>query len=373
VLRTVSGFGEGGSTSTATSSRRPHKLSIAILSNILQACNSRLDSDQHKGLPLEETLVHAFSALAKPLNVAAKYCASNGYDKELMPIVDLARSFLQRICDSTVNAFQPNVDPLSLLSVARTVCISCASFSPSLASVYSMSGASFDSSVLDSIYMLSILSLETIPELWAPTHHPMSQYDIRGCFKSPGGEDHVGVLALMRLVHENDTFTQLMTTVSHKYIHRLCALYNRLLSKEVNRGIGVNHGIGVAPVSRRILLGVLCRLETGTATDDKLAISSLLERNFVETIDTVLLRQDDATQAAYFEVTERVFDLTYFTPVLLMGLFSCEDATDKRRVCLQAIANMVVRGYQSLAPGAPTSDILVQVRYMWLIFFFLTA
>jgi hypothetical protein len=110
------------------------------------------------------------------------------------------------------------------------------------------------------------LSVVHIPELAVESTLDHSQFDIRGAFRSPGGEDHVGILVFMRLASEGDELAAHVIRLGHAHggtlLMDLCRLHNDLKCIEKERGPMIHHGKGVTPRTRRILLETISRFST---------------------------------------------------------------------------------------------------------------
>ena len=243
----------------------PMDVSMQILEKIVCSCGQACDTGTV--LP-PETAVHALSALAKPVNTLAD-AYSKGYrcdgisETLLIPV----RS-LQTIHQNVIAAL--GTFPLKhVFAVSRLSNLATAAFAPTLSALCmldtglsdmnrSMARAACDA-VEISIHAAA-LSIVHIPELAAASTLDHTQYDIRGAMRSPGGEDHVGILTLSRLANESDELARTMVMAHPSLSLELCKLHEKLKSIEVDRGPGIIHGSGVAPKSRRILCQTICRI-----------------------------------------------------------------------------------------------------------------
>lgn len=256
LLRVVAGSGEGGSTAAVEVSKSPAPLSVKILGKLLVSCQEAVQAACDRHEIVSETAVHAFSSLAKPLNHLAKYHSTSAeYTAGTRDILRLALLTLGLIAQAGVDTFQKSKSVEELLPSSRIANIAVASLTPMLASLAGGEDeelASIVAQVVNVSTVLAIHSIEQLPELTSPSVLDHSQYDIRGSMRGPGGEDHVGCLALMRLVSEDDKLTQCMVIAITPHIQRLCELHGKLKSLERQRGKGVFHGSGVLPQSRRV-------------------------------------------------------------------------------------------------------------------------
>ena len=232
------------------------------------------------------------------------------------------------------------------------------------------SAQAFESKVLgvvDLCIQAAALSVLQLPELSAPSTLRSSRYDIRGAMRSPGGEDHVGCLALMRLASESEILARIFVQTKSSVVIDLCRLYEQLKIIENERGRGVIHGRGVLPKSRRILLGVICELEI--ATGGAAGASGVLRELFESAVNSIagLSAQMNSqfTADSLFQICENVFDLASFSPSMVGTLFDfkVEDHSSPQAVCLQVLHHCANHGFGGLSDSSIPTDSLVQVRF----------
>jgi hypothetical protein len=251
------------------------RMSIKVLSLLLQECEHANPT---------ETVVHAFSSLAKPLNHLAILYQRNPANGDYRTVLLLALRTIVRIQELHLHAFDRSADIATLLPWSRLANIATASLSPLIAALCQSNDGEFVSLLVravDHAVRAAALSVRRLPELWAASILGMNQYDIRGAMRTPGGEDHVGSLALMRLVFESHELVLFVLKASPDLIPRLIQLFNELKEIEVSRGQGVVHGAGVCPKSRRIILNVICHVESvmqGTTGASGMVLSFTLFR-----------------------------------------------------------------------------------------------
>ena len=358
VLRSVTGSGEGGSTSAAVSTHGPLGLTSRILSRVLDSCNTVIMAANTTGDFSIETAVHAFSSLAKPLNFIAKCSVQSSGNEEAGRILDVATSLLGHICKLSIEAFHQNLHVKQVLPISRITEIAIASLAPMLSAIYQK--GSQHPGLLSLIIEASVLSLERLPEVYASSTR-QTLYDVRGSMRGPAGEDHVGCLALMRMAREGNELTQAMSVAIAPSISRICSLYQTLKMIENERGFGIIHDRGVAPVSRRILLRVLCDLEL--ASQGQIGASPLLKDLFESAVVTVASFKAKASfdEKSMGCLAECAFDLSYFAPPIVSMLFISDQlgSDDTGTACVEALTNAVLAGYHHMVS---TNEAIIQVR-----------
>jgi hypothetical protein len=382
LLRTVTCHLEVDNESfSATSSPVRHQqtrdgsfdVGLQILARVMSACHEAIvTSSQHQpqNQVLSETTIHAFSALAKPLNQIGRILLERHHNPSEWHQQCLRKglSILSDLSTIVVEAFhQPNICVKEIFPLSRLVDIAIASLSPMLASLSSYAKFVSDSELAGQIsHVLStaihccILSLEYIPELFAPSLLEYSMFDIRGAMRGPGGEDHVGCLALLRLASEDDCLTQQVVVAMVSYVPRLGALLQEFQRLEYERGKGVNHGDrGVVPQSRRILINILCQLEL--KSEGKLGADTLLQGYFESTINTIIkAKAHDLNENTMYHIAESTFDLASLTPEIIQSLFVFSETTPQRTLCLEAITTVCIHGYSNFE--MMNDETIIQVR-----------
>jgi hypothetical protein len=366
LLRAVAGSGEGGSTSDvrSTTEHGPLGVTTQILSRILQSCNEAIVTASDRGELFPEAAVHALSSLAKPLNSCAKYAAQSGSGgEEIESILNLATGLLCQLCKFTVDAFHRGVPGQQLLPISRIVDIAISSLSPMLSAICQRPHG-LDTRSLHVILEAAILSIEHISEIAAESTLRGTQYgDVRGTMRGPGGEDHVGSLALVRMAHESPALTQSMVAAATPFIPRLCNLYKQLKSSENERGPGVFHGKGVTPHSRRMLLGVVCHMEL--VSQGQAGASTWLQELFNSEIATIASFQGHLSfdEKSLYRMCESTFDLAAFSPSIVSSLFASDHhPTAQNTACIETLTNTCILGYQQLSISSAYTEATVQVR-----------
>jgi hypothetical protein len=355
-----------------------------VLHKMLSAC---VESIHNHTIP-PETAVHALSALAKPLNSLAKSRAaakttagSNGTTETdmrtssqlILETLSLALRSLLWTASSIVKAFhqqQPATPIQVLLPLSRTLNMAVASFAPMLSALCSMDELSaVVSQVLSVSIQVAILSLRHLPELVAQSLKENSLYDIRGTMRGPGGEDHVGSLALMRLVFESDILALAVAHAAAPHVSQLCEVYQYLKISESERGKAILLGavatttICTTPKSRRILLSALSRLEL--IAQGTLGASAMLTDMFHSaTASVCALNPEDherGKELYYYTLCETVFDIAAFSSTIVRSLF--EQAGDMTYTqCLERLTSAVLDGYKIVAATrCEPNDTILQV------------
>ncbi|KAL7493940.1 hypothetical protein ACHAWT_005337 [Skeletonema menzelii] len=320
--------------------------SLMILNRIVSACHSAIKGTDPAVSP-SEAVVHALSSLAKPLNKLGNKCLEVP-DEEGCTILSRALdsfAFVFQILNSSIERL-PHSQTLPL---SRLVLIGFASLAPLLSSVARMALRStteaernliefFEKSLCYGIQQ-AILSTAQIPELVAESTLESTRYDIKGAMRGPGGEDHVGCIALIRVSSESDELRNSVFKVcGGRILQDLTNLHHTLKRIEVERGVGVDYGKGVTPLSRRLLIRVVSRL--GIQQGDGTVLHSLLEEPLRE---IVAQKSSPVTIEKLFRFCEAALDLSFFSPELLSHLF--RDRTSD----LDSLFQTVIMGYAGLS------------------------
>lgn len=362
IIRTVSGSGESGSTSDAVSLHGPIPTTLKILSGILNSCHQAVVSAKESGELLPEPAVHTLSALAKPLNFVAKFFVQTRGEADIQRLLEFAFSFLCRVCNMVVDLFHVGARLEDTLPRCRTAAIAVASLSPMISCMSILN--ILDGKALSAILDMATLSIEHLPELFGESTLKHSLYDIRGTMRGPGGEDHVGCLALMRMTKESEALTNLIISVhAETFVPRLCRLHQLLKAIENERGVGPSHGKGVTPTSRRILLGILSHLEV--TSKGQAGASSLLEELFNHAIHSIAQFASGFSfdERTVFQITEHTFDLASFSPSILVTLFTSNESSSSnvKTACLECLTSSCIAGYNQLSSPDQTSTAIMQV------------
>jgi hypothetical protein len=349
LLRTVA----GSLSDAKTAGNIANDISMQVLNKLINTFKESIVRSKLQNEYIPETVAHAFSALAKPVNFLAKLFTQSdrSNDKVTHIILITVLQVLLEINQMVVNAFQNSLHYNLLLPLCRTVNIGNASYSPFLSVIATFSEEEFMNGlnkVLDVMIIGSILSLEQIPELAGPSILDHSMYDIRGTMRGPGGEDHVGCLTLMRCSFEDEQLAQRVVLSSVPYITRLCALHSQLKHFEIERGPMILHGQGVTPQTRRILLGSLCQLEL--LSGGQLGASVMLSGLFIAAVEGIVSMQamlENVGESELFKMTELTLDIVAFTPAIVSMLFDINSRDTRYSTCLQVLTTTFVNGYKN--------------------------
>jgi len=351
-------------------------LSYMILDRILQDCADRISSSP---LP-PETAVHTLSSLAKPLNRLAQDLVSNSEGPAKLAIENIlikALASLHSVCSKLLLAFSPQISLCQLIPVSRLACIAIAALSPCFSSIA-------EATALDSQFISGTLCAEfqkalgfsfltaytcvaNIPELIAASTLESTMYDIRGTMRGPGGEDHVGCIALMRCASESNAlaiaslkYASLAKGVTTTCIIRdLCLVHGELHNAELERGPNICHGKGVTPISRRVLLIALSRIGVLSINNSSECAESItnelyqLLQSTLLTMRTVNERADIANADKIFQLCEASFDLSSFPSSMISSLFSSEIHNQE----VKGLVDAGVLGYEFILSSDCTPSI----------------
>jgi len=411
--------------------------SIKIIERLINACYMAIKGATGQGtlLPLApETVVHALSSLAKPLLMVSPFSIYiyqkpsyyvpfsltffakkltlrvNIYGEIAVRTVSMAIEALGIVCHQLLDIFKSqssNADIAVVFPVSRLTCIAIASFAKTFASVVeitSLNDNGENNSGVDNVdkasmkSLLSLLdftldvamqssfhSIKHIPELIAVSSLDYSVYDIRGAMRGPGGEDHVGCLAIKRVIKENEklgfhvlcsygTFVPVgqernndNMTSAFTFISLLSQLLEKLKQNEISRGRTNEHGQGVTPKSRRIMITAVSQLGVislkffaGNAyplpatTKFHQSVSSTMQALFYSPLRNIISLSNNLDSVnelvAMNQVCECVFDLAAFAPEMTRSLFDPDTHSRDPSVLrgVQLMIDFLVSSYDKL-------------------------
>ena len=317
------------------------RVSLMILDRIVEHCVKAVsDQSGHSNLP-PETIIHAISAPAKSLQILARALTQPGeIDQHLAEaIIHNSLDCLSIYCEKLLNGFSQSLPMSETIPISRLICLTVASFAPFFATMIE----SDQSALLEKTHRvigLAVLaiasSITNLPELIVASTLVNTRYDIRGAMRAPGGEDHCGCIALMRIVKAGEELAKCSLECASRISNtdiivtykELAKVYVSLHGAETERPPGQMHGKGVTPKSRRVYLTAFSKIGLITmsahpATAD--AISTELKLLFQKPIDVILSckQRTDLTQAqTMFILCEACFDLSAFPPMLCKELFA---------------------------------------------------
>jgi hypothetical protein len=357
---------------------KPPFPSTQILYRLIKACSEEIFKHS-SGLP-PETVVHALSALAKPINhLSEAYVRGEAPSNAAETLAMLLTSL--RFTADRINAVFGSLPAGECIAVSRLVTMATSSCAPTFRLLHQkavMPGRTqMDSELfllieqtLKSTMKTGLLSVVHLPELVAESTLKETQYDIRGAMRGPGGEDHVGVLVFMRLADESDDMAKLLTHVGcnegSSLLLDLCNLHDQLKEKENQRPPGVLHGIGVTPKSRRILLSTISKLVKLSDGPDKDHAQRMLHGLFFAIVSSIvgaksMLSSMDAR--TMYQLAEATFDLAAFGTTSVCSLFApLNGAADDqmRQDCIHVLVEAGSYGYKLDTLNQETNDVLIQ-------------
>lgn len=162
--------------------------------------------------------------------------------------------------------------------------------------------------------------------------------------RAPGGEDHCSCIALTRLLSESECLCHSMwqfytDPISGTDLHDgsvallsdLCFLHQKLHQIERSRGIGVVHGIGVLPKTRRILLNTTFQIGLDAMKlnerDHYFVQKSLHELVYVSLNDLSVKKSSSVDVAAHFHLLcEAAYDVGAFPFQIAKEVFNSDVA-----------------------------------------------
>ena len=199
VVRSVSSLDSGNF--GGDNSKSP---SILILEYFLNTIHSTIHEAAHHSILPQESIIHALSALAKPLNKLGKKYAELPSQNDVGVIITTLSSY-HRLFEQLNTAFQ-YLPTSQILPDSRLGLMGVASLAPFFSSLADVKQRQAPNEAelrmiqaLDATLRValehSILATTKIPELAAESTLKITRYDIRGTMRGPGGEDH-GTTAL---------------------------------------------------------------------------------------------------------------------------------------------------------------------------------
>jgi len=366
LIRVIASSERGGSTAVADVSRVPFDATVQILGRILHSCLEAIQKSEEGSCLFPETAVHCFSALAKPLNQLSKCFAQSGQPNSALNILKVALEIFKASLHSVIDGFS-STPPHQLFPLSRVVELAIASLAPMLSNMCGIPVFHDDiACVLQLCLNASAASISKFPELATQSILDDNLYDIRWAMRSPGGKDHVGCLAIMRLTVESDQLSLRIVEAAGADIQHLCRLHSQLKNIETSREKGVDYGRGVTPKSRRILLNIICRLEI--VTKGAAGCSAMLTELFETAVSSIAayatadpLSMED--ENVLFYICENTWDIAAFSPSIVVSLFNYADGQSSIKLaCLQVITRAICRGFQRLRINDESSAVDLQVR-----------
>lgn len=197
-----------------------------------------------------------------------------------------------------------------------------------------------------------------------------TRYDVRGTMRGPGGEDHVGCLALKRLVEETDHLAEFIMTprggLGPPILMEIGKIHDEMKAIENSRGPGVFHGKGILPRSRRIIIGVISRLSMIDVCQSMQSVQSMLVEKFFSPVTAIATSREAAIAGdpeRVYRICEAAFDLASFSSEIVSGLFAPSEEDEAGRVridCLHTLVETGISGYKRISTSSPPDNYCIQ-------------
>ena len=327
---------------------------ILVLERIVTACSTTIQNAASSGQLPPEAVVHILSALAKPLNKLGKmHCEQRS--NTACTLLTTALLSLEMVCNQLNFSFDTH-SVSQLFPSSRLTLLAIASLSPLLSSIAKTATDPVPNAVEQEMIVVfrrallsylhhALMSTERIPELNVQSI-PKTRYDIRGAMTGPGGDDHVGCIALLRLTHESDCLTRAILEIyGHTFVEDLSSLYQSLKKYELERGVGIEHGKGVTPFSRRVVLRVISRLALSSISGTSEEPSNVTVLHHLVEVPLQEIRSQKGqpfSAETLYRVCEASMDLSFFSPEIIANMFN-NNISDSVGI----IAEYVTFGYSS--------------------------
>jgi len=180
--------------------------------------------------------------------------------------------------------------------------------------------------------------------------------------RAPGGEDHCSCIALMRLSSESEWMCQSMRQFytdpisdsnlrdgSVALLSDLCFLHQKLHQIERSRGIGLFHGIGVLPKTRRILLNTTFQIGLDAIKSNEVDLmvvqKYLHELVHVSLSDLSVKKSSSVNAATHFHLLcEASYDVGAFPFQITQEVFNSELAL----IALENAVSECINGYNNI-------------------------
>jgi hypothetical protein len=165
----------------------------------------------------------------------------------------------------------------------------------------------------------------------------------------------------MRLSFENDNLAYSLLSINgSSLLHDIATLYQELKASEHSRHPKCDYGIGVCPISRRLVLRALsrlCMLQMNGRNDE--SGRNTLHRLLQVTMSELSSQKDlPITSDKLFRVCEATYDLASFSSFVVADLFN--NSSDE----LKCVFECVLAGYSRLSFSAESDEWVEQVSCM---------
>ena len=359
-MRSVSNFDAGNFGADNTKSP-----SLLILEHFIDSIHAIIQEASHHTTLPQESAVHALSALAKPLNKIGKKYIEQLSINECIVILRTLQSYtgLFQLLNSSLQSLPTS----QILPVSRLALMGLASLSPMFSYLVEIPVQQVTTDLQRQLFhglenslklgiQHALMASAKIPELAAESTLQSTRYDIRGTMRGPGGEDHVGCIALMRLSFESNNLAHALTGIyGPTLLSDVANLHNELKILEQKRSPGCDFGIGVCPISRRLVLRSLsriCMLQMETDQGSKTMLQELLQVTLAE-ID--MQKDLPLTCDKLSQLCESVYDLASLDPFVVANLFSSPTQQ------LELVIDSLLTGYSRISFASEIDPWMKQV------------
>lgn len=157
----------------------------------------------------------------------------------------------------------------------------------------------------------------------------------------------MGCIALMRFSFESEELAySIMSIYGQSLLHDIANLHNELKEVEQKRPLGCDFGVGVCPISRRLVLrslSQLCMLQQMKANGDKSGETITHELLHLSLKEISAQKDLALTSDKFFRLCESVYDLASLHPLVVVGIFT-SSANE-----IACVVESLLSGYEHLA------------------------
>ena len=358
-------------------------ISMIILERIVQYCAESVADEISQGLLPSEAIIHTLSSPAKSLQrLASTFHDDHMRTPHAEKIINSTLETLAFFCERLLTAFASASPVAVTLPTSRLLCITVASFANIFNSMVAAThvlpealAAKLRRAIGLSVLAL-VASIKNIPELIAASTLDNTRYDIRGSMRPPGGHDHCGCTALMRIVKAGQHLTQLSLEYAAQASNsnvlsiyaELASVHDNLHTAEMKRPPGQCFGEGVTPKSRRVYLTAMTKIGLvimKTHPDTVHQISSELKAMVhkpVEVITSCNQRSDLADAQKIYLLCEACFDLAAFPSLFCKELFAADSLGTK---ATEILIGACISGFSQMTTEEPSESMIQVSRTTW--------